>query len=488
VEEQFASEPMPAPRVLRNATLLVVAQAVGAPVSVLVNAIAARELGATGFGLYYQALTFASFAFLFVEWGQPGALTARIATDRAAAGELLGSGLSFRLCTAALACVAVPLLCLLAGYDRAFVAILALALLGGVFSTVAGACLDVLRGFERTDFAAASYIGWQLLSAAAVVPTLLSGGGLRGMLLAQVACAAIGAAFVLSMLPRLQVPKLSVRWATAGKLIRAGQPFLVFGLVLMLQPMVDAAMLSAFGAPEAMGWYAAARKLVGVLTYPASALLAALYPTLCRLRVESMDAFRSTAADSFQAVAMVVVPLALGCFLFPDLGVAIFGQRYYGPTTNDLRLLAPYIFLVYFSMPIGSCLTAYGRQAGWTMVQLVCVLISTAFDPLMIRWFQLHTGNGGLGVCLTTVISEVLMVIGGLWLLPKGVVGKVPRAKVVAVGLSGVGMAVVALALGSLDVILRALLAVLAYLVCLRLAGGVSFVQFRSLVATIRGR
>jgi O-antigen/teichoic acid export membrane protein len=479
---------MPAPRVLRNATLLVVAQAVAAPVSVLVNAVAARELGATGFGLYYQALTFASFAALFVEWGQSGALTAKVATDRAAAGELLGSGLSFRVGTAALACVAVPLLCVLAGYDRAFVAILALALLGGLFATVAGACQDVLRGFERTDFAAASYVGWQLLSAAVVVPTLLLGGGVRGMLLAQVACAAVGAAFVLWMLPRLRVPKLSVRRETVGQLIRAGHPFLVFSLVLMLQPTIDAAMLSAFAAPEAMGWYAAARKLVGVLTFPAAALLAALYPTLCRLRLESMDAFRNTAAASFQAVAMVVVPLALGCFLFPDLGVAIFGPLYYGPTTDDLRLLAPYVFLVYFSMPIGSCLTACGRQTGWTMVQLVCVVISAALDPPAIRWFQAHAGNGGLGVCLTTFVSEVLMVIGGLWLLPTGTVGKVPAGKVMAVGLAGVGMTLVALSLGSLDVILRALLAVLAYLVCLRLAGGIDFVQFRSLLAGIRGR
>ena len=486
MDGQSASQPVAGSRVLRNATLLVVAQAIAAPVAVLVNAVAGRELGATGFGRYYQLLTFASFTLLFVEWGQPGALTARVATEHAAAGELLGSGLAFRLCTAVLACLTVPLLCALVGYDRGFVTLLAAALLGGAFTTVAGACQDVLRGFERTDFAAASYVGWQLLSAAVVVPTLLLGGGLRGMVFAQVACTAAGAAFVLGMLPRLQVPRLSVRWATVTKLIRGGQPFLVFGLVLLLQPMVDAAMLSAFAAPEAMGWYAAARKLIGVLTYPASALLAALYPTLCRLRLESMDAFRSTAADSLYAVAITVVPLALGCALFPDLGVAIFGQRYYGPATDDLRLLAPYVLLVYFSMPIGSCLTASGRQVSWTVVQFACVVVSTVIDPPAIHWFQEHGGNGGLGVCLTTLASEILMVIGGLWLLPKGILGKMPRARLLAVALSGMLMAAVALSLGSVDVVVRAILAVLAYLIGLRLLGGANFPQLRSLLGVLR--
>jgi O-antigen/teichoic acid export membrane protein len=486
MDEQVAPQSTPAPRVLRNATLLVLAQVFAAPVSMLVNAVAARELGSSGFGRYYQITTFASCAFVLVEWGQPNALTASVATGRAAAGQLLGSGLAFRLCTAALACLIVPLASALAGYDPDFIAILAIALTGGVFSTVSGACQDVLRGFERTDFAAASYVGWQLLSAAAVVPVLLMGGGLRGMVLAQVGCAAAGTAFVLWMLPRLAVPKLAVRWATVRHLSRSGTPFLVFSLVLMLQPTVDAAMLSAFAAPEAMGWYAAARKLVGVLTFPASALLAALYPTLCRLRAESMEAFRRTAADSFQAVMIVVVPLALGCALFPDLGVAIFGQRYYGPATADLRVLAPFVFLVFFSMPIGSCLTACGRQGGWTLVQSVCVVVSLAFDPLAIRWFQMHTGNGGLGVCLTTVVSEILMVTGGLALLPKGTVGRVPPGKVVAVVLSGFLMAAVALSLGALNVILRASLAVAAYLACLRLTGGVSFMQLRSLLPARR--
>jgi len=308
---ESASQPMPTHRVLRSATLLVLAQIICAPVLILVNAVGARVLGAAGFGLYYQAMTFASFVFLFVEWGQASTLPGGVATDLGGIGELLGSGLVFRVATAAVACVAVPVVCILVGYDRAFVAVVALALLAGMFGTISGACLDALRGLERTDFVSWCYVGWQLLSAAVVVPTLLLGGGLRGMLIAQGACAACGAAFVLRMLPRLHVPGLSVRWSVVQRLFRAGRPFVIFSLVLLLQPTVDAVMLSWFAPPETMGWYAAARKLVGVATYPAAALVAALYPILCRLRMESTAAFEATASQSLYAVMVVVVPLAL---------------------------------------------------------------------------------------------------------------------------------------------------------------------------------
>jgi O-antigen/teichoic acid export membrane protein len=422
------SQPAPASRVFRNTSLLVIAQAIVTPISILINAIAGRTLGSANFGLFYQAATFTSFVFLFVEWGQSNVLTGRVATQRAAAGELLGSGISFRVVAAAVALIVVPVVCELAGYDRNFLIVFELAMLGATFATVTGACQDVFRGFERTDFAAASYVAWQLLSAAVVIPTLLSGGGLKMMMVVQVACAALGMVFVLRILPRMQVPRLSVRRERVRDLFRAGHPFILFGLVILLQPLIDAAMMSKFAAPESMGWYAAARKLVGILIYPASALVAALYPTLCRLNAENPDAYRKTAGDALYAVALVVVPIALGCGLFPELGVAIFGQKDFGPAADDLRILAPYVFLVYFSMVIGSCLVSAGRQNSWTVVQLGSVVVSAALDPLLITWFQAHHGNGGLGVCTAAVISEVLMVSGGLWLLPKGILANAPRA------------------------------------------------------------
>src|SRR3954470_19512481 len=91
-------DPAARPPVIRNAMFLVIAQAVVTPISVVVNAVAARHLGPTDFGRMYLATTLAAFALLFVEWGQMGALTGKVAVDRTRAGELLGSGLTWRLC------------------------------------------------------------------------------------------------------------------------------------------------------------------------------------------------------------------------------------------------------------------------------------------------------------------------------------------------------------------------------------------------------
>ena len=475
-------------RVFRSAGLVVVARVIVAPISILVNAVAARALGAGDFGLLYQALTFSTFAFLFVEWGQPNVLMAKVATRSAPVGELLGSAIASRVCAAVIAGCIVPSICALAGYHREFILVLSLTMLVATFATVAGACQDVLRGFERAEVAAGSYFGWQLVTAAVVVPTLLLGGGLYGLLTAQIAAAAAGIVVLLKMLPRMQVPRLRVRIDTIKDLWRNGHPFLVFGAVLVSQPLIDAAMLSKLATPQAMGWYGAALKLIGALIFPASALILALYPTLCRLRVESTEAFTSTAAEALYVVAIAVVPLALGCALFPELGIALFGQHSYGPAAGDLRVLAAYVFLVYFSMPIGSCLLAAGRQKPWTVVQAGCLVVSLVLDPPLIHRFQQHGGNGGLGVCVASVISEILVVSGGLALLPAGILPKVPRAKIVRVLVCAAAMAAVATAARVLDEVLRACLALLAYALCLQISGAFDFLELRSFLGTLRAR
>src|SRR4249920_3103339 len=82
--------------VLRNTMLLVLGQVLGMPLSIVLNAVMARYLGAEDFGYIYLASTFGSFGFLLVAWGQSGTLPAMVAKEPSKAGVLIGTGFVFR--------------------------------------------------------------------------------------------------------------------------------------------------------------------------------------------------------------------------------------------------------------------------------------------------------------------------------------------------------------------------------------------------------
>jgi O-antigen/teichoic acid export membrane protein len=474
--------------ILRNAFILVVAQAIVTPLAIAMNVVMARYLGASDFGHLYLATTFASLGFLLVEWGQGALLTGMVARDRTRAGELLGSSIAWRVGASVLVAAALASMSPLLGKEAEFTRVLLLVVLGSSIGTVVGACQDVIRGFERTDFGAASYVGWQVLRLAVVVPVLALGGRLRAVLLAQAICGALGLAVVLRALRPMGVGTLAARRRTMTELFRGGTPFLVFGLTMALQGNVDAVFLSKFASAAAVGWYAVASKLTGVLAYPANVLIAALYPTLCRLHTENPPAYRSTAAGALRTTTLLVFPVALGCALYPDLGIRLFNRDSFGPAEDDLRVLSLYLFLLYFSMPLGTSLVAAGRQRAWAAIQFGGVIVSSVLDPILVTRFQREMGNGGMGPCVATVVSEVLMVGAGIWLMPRGVFNVQLLKKMALASLSGGAMVAVARATSTLTSFVSAPLAVAAYGASLWLIGGLDRGELQSLRTMLRRR
>lgn len=480
---QSETRAAPGQRIFHNAALLVAAQLLATPISVFVNALLARYLGPAEFGYSYLALTFASFGFLLVDWGQATLLSGEVARARSRAGVLLGSALLFRALSSILVYAVVASCARGLGYSPKFQQVLALIFLGASISAFSGACHDAIRGFERTDIAAASAVGWQLLNALVTVPTLLLGGGLRAVLLAQAGSAVLGSCLSYAILRPLGIRPLRVERATLKELVVKGTPFVLFGLALVLQPNVDAVFLSKLASANAVGWHAVARKLVGVLIYPANALIVALYPTLYRLHAEDHDAYLGLIRNALANTTLLAVPIALGCLLFPELGVQLFNLESFGPAEDNLRVLSLLVLLAYFSMPISSSLVAAGRQRPWAAVQLVCVAVSAIADPLLIPWFERRYRNGGLGVCVSAALSEVLMVGAGMWMLPRGVLDRSLVRRLLLAACAGAAMAVVARALSAFSPWLAAALSSVVYVACLWLSGGLERSQIQGLRA-----
>jgi O-antigen/teichoic acid export membrane protein len=225
-----------------------------------------------------------------------------------------------------------------------------------------------------------------------------------------------------------------------------------------------------------------------VLIYPANALIVALYPTLYRLHAEDRAAYNRLTRNALSNTTLLVVPIALGCFLFPELGVRLFNRDSFGPAEDNLRILSLLILLCYFSMPISSSLVAAGRQRPWAAVQLLCVAVSLVADPLLVPWFQARRGNGGLGVCVSAVLSEVIMVSVGVAMLPSGILDRALGRRLLLAAGAGGAMWLVARLLAGITPWLTAPLSVLGYALCLFASGAIGPSQMRAARAFVRRR
>jgi O-antigen/teichoic acid export membrane protein len=469
--------------VLRNTLILVGGQIAGVPLSILMSVVMGRYLGAEDFGYIYLAGTLTGFGFLFVEWGHGGVIAAAVARDRSQAGRMLGSSLLWRSTLTIFVAAALSLISLALGYAPEFRIVLLLVALQCFLNAVRTACQDVARGFERLELSAYAQFGAQLLAVLLVIPTLLLGGKLLPVVIAQVAAAAIvaiGVWFAMRTVARLHVA--SDR-ATHKTLFSQGASFLVFGIVMALQPNIDAVFLSKLASAEVLGWQAAAQRLMGLINMPATQLGSALYPTLSRLYVEDREEYNSTVTRALQGTSLLAIPAAVCCALYRSVGVQLFGDQSFKPVEQNLLVLSSLVFLLYFSMPLSAAVLAAGRQRPFAAVQSLCLVVSLVLDPLLIPWFQSRYQNGGLGVCVAGVVSEIVVLAGGAALLPRGTVGRPLLTSVGKALLAGVVMTGVGVALGALTPYVAAPIALAAYFGTLWLIGGIAPEQ----IAAVRG-
>jgi len=101
-----------------------------------------------------------------------------------------------------------------------------------------------MRGIERLDWVSGLTVAGNLMMAALVIPAALLGGGLGGTLTAQALAALLTLIVAARLLAKVRLPPARATRAMGRTLMKLGGSFVLFNIVLALQPYVDAVVLS----------------------------------------------------------------------------------------------------------------------------------------------------------------------------------------------------------------------------------------------------
>jgi O-antigen/teichoic acid export membrane protein len=475
-------------RVVRGMLALLAPQILTTPISILVTGVLGHHLSPADFGTLYLAQTAVGVGFLVADWGQTAAVAAEVARDRPRAGLLLGTSLASKMVLSTLAVAGVLIAGVFQDYGHGEFVGVALLSIAGFVAGFQASGTAVLQGYERVVWVSAIGFAGNLFAAAMVIAVALMGFGLRGVLWACALNPLLPLAITVVLLRRAGVPQLRADRRTLHSILGKGSGFLIFNLVLALQPYIDNAFLVRLASHEVLGWQGATRRIAGLLVFPAVSLGFSLYPTLARLHSESPEREIKMMRTALSRMVLAGVPAALGAVLYAHPAVAlIYGGRYDGAAVT-LQWLAPWVFLAYFSILIGNSLMTRGRVLAWSGVQAICLVVSIAADGPLVRFFQARFGNGAIGVSVASVISEVLMVSIGASMLPRETLqGGIVRALLQAFA-AGAAMVGVGLVSAGLPAVISGALALAAYASVLLALGAIAPSDLRELFAGLRSK
>ncbi len=407
----------------RNAFHLILGQVVTTALAIVFSAAIGRTLGAGDFGIYYLVSSFATFAYVVVDWGQQFYVIREVARAPDKGGDLAGSALVLRTAGGIAAAIPAGLLAWALGYDARTCWFAAAFVLATLPTFLSQAFAYVFRGRDRMELDATTSVVNKLFALLLALAALALQTGLGGVVAAQ-ALAGVVALLVAARLYR-KVSSGPIRFsrATATLVLAGGTSMVGMMVTSQVQPYLDAIILSKMVPPDAVGWFGAARNIMGTLIAPALIVGAAAFPRLSRAA-----ALKSTFQAEFQTALRPILWLgglgAIGTWLCADGAIAlVYGHRQFGPAGAILKVFGPGIFFLFIDVLFGNALTALGRAASFSMVKVASIVVSTGLDLVLIPWFQRTTGNGGTGAVAAFVLSEVVVFCGALYLMPRDTLG-----------------------------------------------------------------
>ena len=387
-----------------------------------------RRLGAQDVGRLGFATAFVAFFTLIGLLGTNTFIVKAVARDRSKVGPYVLNAIVLKLYLCGLlSAVAIALAYVLGpvfDYGQETKVLIAVMCIGMTFAVVNDALLAGLQGLERMARAAAwaaigHYVGTGLGLFIVLTSRSLFSYAIALTLISVVP--AIANAY--SMWPHLRHAG-PVSFGLWKQIARGGLPFLVWASFLLIYGTIDIPLLQALSNEETVGWYTTAYRWVSTPVFIASVVLTAYLPSLSTDAHNNPAKFAARTNGALRVVFMVTAPLAIGAALVAGDAISLAYEADFQRAVPVLQILAIHIPFAAMSMVLGMALIASDRQKRWVVVGGLAALTNPLFNlvaiPFAVRTYQ----NGALGAAVITVVTELLMIAGALYLRPPGVLDR----------------------------------------------------------------
>jgi O-antigen/teichoic acid export membrane protein len=403
----------------RNAFFLALGQAATTALAIVLAAALGRWLGAPDFGIYYVLMTMSMSAYSLLEWGQALWVVRETARAPERGGELLGTALAFRVAVSIAAVIPLGLLTLALGYGQRMTWLLGLLVLANIPIFLAQGYGVAFRAAERMGRDAAVSVSNKVLILVVALPALAIGAGIPGIIAAQAAAGLAALVMARTLYAGMGGRPLRVSRETARALVLGGFPVLSTAIAGAAQPYLEAVILSMLAPADAVGYFGAARNIIGTLLAPAVIIGTASYPRLARVGHDA-KALPGEVQAALRPVLWLAALGATGTFLFAETAVEIIYGSGFAPAAAVLRFYAPALFLLFIDILLGNILFAVGKVVSFAVVLALKVTMSAGLSLVLVPLLQERTGNGGIGIVLAVTLSELVVMASALVLLPRG--------------------------------------------------------------------
>ena len=257
---------------------------------------------------------------------------------------------------------------------------------------------------------------------------ILRGHGLIAVTAALVLGELAGLSAVVATTHRFVAPIPAFDRRVWKEVLRSSLPLGVAGLLVSLVNRFDFIMLQLLDRTNgltAVGYYAAAYQVTGLLERLPLFVMATLYPLMSRLAAEDPAALVAVYRRSLRDFALLTVPMVAGVTFLAPFGIRLLNGANFLPAVLPLRILVWSTACLYPAMTAGNLLIALGKPNKNLLTWAIAAPVNLGLNLLLIPKY------GVPGAALSTAVSFFTVLVTSLAMAERELGEAVRRHKVV---------------------------------------------------------
>lgn len=405
--------------IARNTTVLVGAQLITWISSFVLLIFLPRYLGSEAYGRLYLAISISIILEVLIDFGGRHLIPKEISRKKSKTAGLFINYLTLRTVIWILAMLGLLIFNWLAGYP--FITQLLIIILG--FSKLWQGAKKTLRscfqGHERMEYPSLGSIVERVFIAAAAVTALLAGAGAITIAIIMTVGIFLNFLVLYNYSDKIIESLPAVNWDVIRKISQVSIPYFMWSLFSVIYYRVDTVMLSLLTGDHVVGWYGAAYRFFDVAMVFPSIFTTVIFPIFSRQWMGDENDMFKTFHKSLKFMILLALPVSILIYFYSNNIVSLFfGLSEYTPSVLVLQIFSLGVIFVYIDFILGNTILASDKQKRWAVVGFVAIIVNIGLNYVAIPYAEAHWQNGGIGAAVTTLFTEIFIMISAFALLP----------------------------------------------------------------------
>jgi O-antigen/teichoic acid export membrane protein len=374
------------------------------------------HVGPTNYGLFVTALTFVTTVMLLTDLGITSIMGRDIAKNPESAADILGQNLGLRLTLSVLIIPIVVLVGILLYRTPSLRWALILFAFSIPFNAVQSISLGYYVASIRNYVASGVSILQQILFVGGVAIAIVNGYGIVGCAVSYLVASTVSglaAYFVVRKELRFK-PQFNMRsWL---EVFARSASLGAIQVINLLYLKADTLLLSKMAKARAVGLYGVAYSFVGFIVVAPSLILVSVMPLMA---TSSGERFEKLLRRTEHSLAILGAAAVMITVLFAPQAIEILSGHRFLAASSALRLLGLSCYFSFLNSALGFAAVACNRHHRLVVVSAFGLVLNVVLNVILIPKMGIN------GSALSTLISEIIALIGVRWVFAKDVGTKV---------------------------------------------------------------